>query len=265
MTSNHSILYVLYEYILRKLTRTYMHIHTSTGAIFPPSNATHARPTTQAIPHLKSRHPRRVRFPNSDSQSQSHPDRILSYHQTPSLPIYYVVFPSSKILLSRRRNPLSKNGTGDLHVDRVERVHQTLDPNLVHLGKEQSNGFLRLRRGRIRRDRTRPTPSCCPCPCSCPCSSCCYSPSRQATTTHRRRHRRRGAARRCRGRVMQQQEFDIYTGPAHRQPTSVSVFFHSVICKQCFSLHKKKKKKQNGDCSLMLETYLLPPVKKHET
>ena len=65
-------------------------------------------------------------------------------------------FPSLKtrvleILPPRRRHSGAEDGTLDIHVDGVERIHQVLDPDVVDVHEELPDGFFRGRGGGIRR------------------------------------------------------------------------------------------------------------------
>jgi hypothetical protein len=56
----------------------------------------------------------------------------------------------SKILLPRRRHPPPKHRTLNLHIHLIKRVHNRLNPVLVHLRKELLDGLFCLRGGRVR-------------------------------------------------------------------------------------------------------------------
>jgi hypothetical protein len=86
--------------------------------------------------------------------------------------------PRSKILLPGRRHPPPKNRTLNLHVHLIKRVHNRLDPVLVHLRKELLDGLFCLRGGRVRGYG-----------CAGPCSVCDCGL----------------------GRSVQKEEFDIYS------------------------------------------------------
>jgi hypothetical protein len=55
----------------------------------------------------------------------------------------------SKILLRSRRDPLPKHGVQHRHVGRVERVHDRLDPHVVHVEEEVLDGVLGGGRGGV--------------------------------------------------------------------------------------------------------------------
>jgi len=63
------------------------------------------------------------------------------------LPIdnFLLVCPSSQILFSCSSHPTSEDRTLYFHVDLVERIHDSLDPVLVHLPKKLFDCFFGLR------------------------------------------------------------------------------------------------------------------------
>ncbi len=60
-----------------------------------------------------------------------------------------------QILPARRRHPLPKHRTLNLHIDLIKRAHHRLDVIIVDFGEERFDGLLGLRTGRVGADRRR--------------------------------------------------------------------------------------------------------------
>lgn len=69
--------------------------------------------------------------------------------------------PALKILLPGRRDSTSKDRAPHLHIDNIKRVHDGLDPDLVDVGEELTDGLLGGRGGRVGADGGRATRAGC--------------------------------------------------------------------------------------------------------